>query len=90
MKISSLKKNGEVIEYDVILTYHSDKFNKDYMIYTENEYNEKHELILYMSEYNKDDFEYTVKEINDKEEYTEVKREIDKILLKLKEEQEKL
>lgn len=90
MKVSSLNKNGQIVEYDVILTYHSNKYNKHYMIYTENKYDEKHELILYMSEYDYNDLECIVKEITNKDEYNEIKVEIDKILLKLKQEQEKI
>ena len=57
MKITSLKENGQIIEYDVILTYHSDKYNKNYAVYTANKYNDKHELKIYISEYNCDNLE---------------------------------
>ena len=90
MKINSMNELGRVTEYDVVLTYHSDKYNKNYIVYTENKFDEKHELILYMSEYNFDNLECIVKGNIDKEEYNEVKKEIDKILLKLKKEQEKI
>lgn len=90
MKISSLNKDSKIIEYDVILTYNSEKYNKHYMVYTANKYNEKHELIVYISEYNYENLENIVTEIKDKDEYNEIKLEIDKILLNLKQEQEKL
>lgn len=90
MKISSLNKDSKIIEYNVILTYHSKKYNKHYIVYTDNKYNEKHELIVYISEYNYENLENIVTDIKDKEEYNEIKLEIDKILLNLKQEQEKL
>ena len=48
MKVSSLNKNGQIVEYDVILTYHSTKYNKHYMIYTENKYDEKGDFHHYV------------------------------------------
>ena len=90
MKISSLNKDGKIIEYNVILTYHSEKYDKHYMVYTDNKYNEKHELILHISEYDYENLENIVKDIVNKEEYIEIKKEIDKILLNIKQEQEKL
>ena len=33
MKISALDNNGNIKEYNVILTYHNDKYNKDYVVY---------------------------------------------------------
>jgi len=90
MKISALNKEGQVKEYNVILTYHDNDYNKNYIVYTENKYDEKHELILYISEYNYDNPETVVTDIKETEEYNKVKNEIDKILLTLKKESEKL
>ena len=53
-------------------------------------YNEKEELNLYISSYNKDDIEVIVKEIEDNEEYNKIKIEINKILLTIKNESDKL
>ena len=33
MKINAIDKKGNLKEYDVILTYHSDKFDKDYSFF---------------------------------------------------------
>lgn len=90
MKISALTENGQIKEYDVILTYHSEVYNKHYIVYTENKYDEKHELRIYVSEYDYDNPENIVTDITNKEEYNEVKKEIDKILLNIKKETEKL
>ena len=39
MKINAIDESGKLKEYDVILTYHSDNYNKDYIVYTDNIYN---------------------------------------------------
>ena len=90
MKISALNKTGKVKEYDVVLTYLSEKNHKQYIVYTENEYDKNHELILYISEYNHNNPEQLVSDIVDIKEYNEVKKEIDKILVGLRKETEKL
>jgi uncharacterized protein YrzB (UPF0473 family) len=33
MKINAIDNNGNLKEYDAILTYHSDEFNKDYVVF---------------------------------------------------------
>lgn len=90
MKINAIDSNGRIKEYDAILTYHSEEYNKHYVVYTDNEYNESDELIIYISSYNFTNPETLVKNIEDKEEYNKVKTEINKILLTLKNESDKL
>lgn len=90
MKINAVDVNGIVKEYDAILTYHSEEYNKHYVVYTENLYDENNELIIYISSYNLIDPDTIVKDIEDKEEYNKIKIEINKILLTIKNENEKL
>lgn len=90
MKINAVDINGRVKEYDAILTYHSDKYNKHYVVYTENTYDDNDELIIYISSYNLTNPETIVKNIEDKEEYNKIKTEINKILLTIKNESDKL
>lgn len=90
MKINAVDPNGRIIEYDAILTYHSEEYNKHYVVYTENIYDENDELIIYISSYNLTSPETIVKEIEDKEEYNKIKTEINKILLTIKNESDKL
>ena len=90
MKINAKDINGNLKEYDTILTYHSDYYNKHYIVYTDNTYDKDDELIIYISPYNPNDIEVIVKEIEDKEEYNFIKTEINKILLTLKNENDKL
>ncbi len=51
-KISTVLKNGEKKEYDVILTFKNDKNNKDYVVYTDNEIDSENKLRIYASIYN--------------------------------------
>ena len=47
MKINALDINGNIKEYDTILTYHSEEYNKHYIVYTDNAYDKDDELIDY-------------------------------------------
>ena len=89
MKINAIDKDGNLKEYDAILTYHSDEFNKDDVVYTDNTYNSNNELQIYISEYNSQDSECLVKSIPE-DEYHKIKTEINSILLTLKNENEKI
>ena len=89
MKIKATTKNGNIKEYDVILTYHSDEFNKDYVVYTDNIYNNNNELQIYINEYNKDDLELISKNISNPNEYNKIKTEVNRILLTMKNETDK-
>lgn len=90
MKINAIDKNGNLKEYDAILTYHSDEFNKDYVVYTDNVYNSNNELQIYINEYNPNNLENNAKNIYDKEELKKIKTEINSILLTMKNETDKL
>ena len=90
MKINAVDINGIIKEYDAILTYHSEEYNKHYVVYTENEYDKNNELIIYISSYNLINPDTIVKDIEDKEEYNNIKTEINKILLTIKNESDKL
>lgn len=90
MKINAIDSNGRIVEYDAILTYHSEEYNKHYVVYTENVCDENDELIIYISSYNLTSPETIVKDIEDKAEYNKIKTEINKILLTMKNESDKL
>ena len=86
MKINAIDESGKLKEYDVILTYYSDEYNKDYIVYTDNIYNLNNELQIYINEYNKDSVEDTVKDITDTDEYNKIKSVIGNILVNMKNE----
>ena len=44
--------DGTKKSYDVILTFHNDDNNKDYIVYTDNTYDEYDKLKIYASIYN--------------------------------------
>ena len=90
MKIYAIDNNGIEKEYDVILTYYSKEYNKNYVIYTDNVYNEKEELQIYINEYNPENIEETSTSITNNEEYNKIKTEINKILLTMKNENDRL
>ena len=90
MKISAVDINGRIKEYDAILTYRSEEYNKHYVVYTDNEYDKNNGLIIYISSYSLSNPETLVKPIEDKEEYKKIKTEINKILLTIKNENDKL
>ena len=89
MKINAVDEFGIVKVYETILTYHSEEYNKHYVVYTDNLYDESNNLIIYISSYNLLSPETIVKKIDDKEEYNKIKTEINKILLTVKNETEK-
>lgn len=90
MKINAIDNNGNLKEYDVILTYHSDEYNKDYVVYTDNIYNDKDEFQIYFNEYDPNNLSCKVKEISSNEEYNNIKTEINSILLTMKNESYKI
>ena len=90
MKINAIDNNGNLKEYDVILTYYSKEYNKNYVVYTDNIYNEKGELQIYINEYNPENIEEVSTSITDNEEYNKIKTEINKILLTMKNENDRL
>ena len=90
MKINAIDINGNFKQYDTLLTYHSDEFNKDYVVYTDNLYNSNNELQIYISEYNPDNLELTVENISNIDEYNLIKDKINTILLTMKKETDKL
>ena len=90
MKINAIDNNGIEKEYDVILTYFNKEYNKNYVVYTDNIYNEKEELQIYINEYNPENIEELSTFITDNEEYNKIKTEINKILLTMKNENDRL
>ena len=89
MKINAIDEFGKLKEYDVILTYHSDEFNKDYVVYTDNIYNSNNELQIFISEYDSQESECLVKPISN-DEYDKIRTEINSILLTIKNENDKI
>lgn len=77
-KIFTVLKDGHKILYDVILTFKSKKTLKDYIVYTDNEY-DNGSLKIYAAIYNPDTFEFVSDDL-DIEEWQEVDNLLKKII----------
>lgn len=76
-KIFTVLKDGQKILYDVILTFKSKKTLKNYIVYTDNEY-DNGSLKIYAAIYNPDTFEFISSDLNINE-----WQEIDNLLKKI-------
>lgn len=79
-KIFSINKNGEKINYDVILTFKSEINKQDYVVYTDNTYDEENKLRIYAAIYNPLSNEF-IKEVEEQEEWDEIYKLLDKVML---------
>ena len=79
-KIYTTTKEGKKIEYDVILTFKNEKNKKDYVVYTDNEFDEQNKLRIYAATYNPLTNEF-IDVPESKEEWNEIYKVLDKILL---------
>lgn len=50
-KISTILSNGTKVEYNVILTFKNNQTNKNYVIYTDNTYDQNRKLRFYAAVY---------------------------------------
>ncbi len=79
-KIFSINKNGEKINYDVILTFKSEINKQDYVVYTDNTYDEENKLRIYAAIYNPLSNEF-IKEVEEQTEWDEIYKLLDKVML---------
>ena len=82
-KIFSIKEDGKKREYDVILTFKSEIYKKDYVVYTDNSYDEYGKLKIFVAEYNPLTNEF-IKYVEDRREYTEAYKLLDKVFMNRK------
>ncbi len=69
-------ENGNV--YDVILTFHNDSTNKDYIVYTNNEFDNEDKLKIYSSIY-EPKTEQLLGNPETKEEWNEIYKLLDEV-----------
>ena len=79
-QITGTLEDGTKVVYDVILTFHNDNNDKDYIVYTDNKYDSENKLKLYASIYNPFDNTF-VGHPSTVEEWYEINKIIDKVLL---------
>ena len=76
-KIFTVLKNGQKISYDVILTFKSVNTKKNYVVYTDNTYDDN-KLKIYAAIYNPYDFSY-IEDVKTDEEWIEINSLLEKI-----------
>ena len=68
-------KNNKPVKYDILLTFKDDNTNKNYMIYTDYQTNQKKEILIYSAIYNPDNLN-ELQEITDEKELKEIEKVI--------------
>ena len=76
----SVMINGQAKEYDVILTFKNDINNKDYVVYTDNEYDNSDKLRIFAAVYNPLTNEF-VSNVETQEEWSEIYKILDTVLI---------
>ena len=72
--------DGIEVAYDVILTFHNDDNHKDYIVYTDNGYDQENKLRIYASIYNPFDNRF-VGHPTTEEEWYEIHKVLDAVLI---------
>ena len=79
-KISTILANGTKVEYNVILTFKNNQTNKNYVIYTDNTYDQNKKLRFYAAVYDPSKQNPYLQEPATKEEWIEITKIIDKVI----------
>lgn len=80
-KIFTVLENGMKKSYDVILTFKNERNGKDYIVYTDNIYDEDNKLRIYAALYNPLTNEF-LGYVENKEEWRDIIKLLDNVLLK--------
>ena len=80
IKISTTLSNGTKVEYNVILTFKSNKTNKNYVVYTDNTLDPNNKLRFYAAIYDPNISNSYLGEPSTKEEWNEITNIIDSII----------
>lgn len=79
-KISTILANGTKVEYNVILTFKSNITNKNYVVYTDNTFDQNKKLRFYAASYAPKEPTPYLGEPTTKEEWSEITSIIDKVI----------
>ena len=79
-KISTILPNGTKVEYNAILTFKNNKNQKDYVIYTDNTYDNNMKLRFYAATYDPKLPTPFIGEPKSKEEWQEITTIIDSVI----------
>ena len=77
-KIYTTDKNGEQKAFDVILTFKNENNQKDYVVYTDNSYDEENKLRIFAAIYNPLTNEF-IEEVKEQEEWNEIYKLLDNV-----------
>ena len=80
-RIFTILSNGTKVDYNVILTFKSILSGKNYVVYTDNTYDQNKKIRFYAAIYNPDLPTPFVGEPTTKEEWTEITNVIDNVIL---------
>lgn len=80
-KIFTVLENGMKKSYNVILTFKNERNGKDYIVYTDNTYDEDNKLRIYAALYNPLTNEF-LGYVENKEEWRDIIKLLDNVLLK--------
>ena len=80
-RISTILSNGTKVDYNVILTFKSVLTGKNYVVYTDNTYDQNKKIRFYAAVYNPDLPTPFIGEPSTKEEWTEIVNAIDNVIL---------
>lgn len=81
-RISTILSNGVKVEYNVILTFKSILSGKNYVVYTDNTYDQNKKLRFYAATYDPNLPTPFIGEPTTKEEWLEITNAIDNVILK--------
>lgn len=80
-RISTTLSNGTKVDYNVILTFKSNITGKDYVVYTDNTYDQNKKLRFYAAIYNKELSNPFLGEPTTKEEWEEITKIVDSVIM---------
>lgn len=80
-RISTILSNGTKVDYNVILTFKSVLTGKNYVVYTDNTYDQNKKIRFYAAVYNPNLPTPFIGEPSTKEEWTEIVNAIDNVIL---------
>ena len=83
MKIAYVDETGNSVELDIILTFYNEKYKKNYAVCTDNKEGKDGRINTYLYESFESEGKVFVKEIEYKKEFSDIKRETNKLLLRL-------
>lgn len=79
-KISTILANGTKVEYNVILTFKNNQNNKNYVIYTDDTFDQNKKLRFYAAVYDPKEKNSYLGEPTTKEEWTEITNILNKVI----------